>query len=61
MSKHPALARASAFCKIFNMRVPILMAPMASACPVSLAVAIANAGGLGGCGALVMEPNAIRS
>lgn len=61
MSKHQALARASAFCKTFNMRAPVLMAPMASACPVSLAVAIANAGGLGGCGALNLEPNAIKS
>ena len=36
------------------------MAPMASACPASLAIAIANAGGLGGCGALNMQPEAIR-
>ena len=36
------------------------MAPMASACPPSLAIAIANAGGLGGCGALMMQPEAIR-
>ena len=37
------------------------MAPMAGACPASLAIAIANAGGLGGCGALLMEPGAIRT
>ena len=61
MSPHQALARASAFCQSFNMRVPILMAPMAGACPASLAVAIANAGGLGGCGALLMQPVAIRN
>ena len=36
------------------------MAPMASACPATLAIAIANAGGLGGCGALMMQPEAIR-
>ena len=36
------------------------MAPMAGACPPSLAIAVANAGGLGGCGALLMEPEAIR-
>ena len=36
------------------------MAPMASACPPSLAIAIANAGALGGCGALMMQPEAIR-
>jgi nitronate monooxygenase len=34
---------------------------MASACPPSLAIAIANAGGLGGCGALMMQPEAIRN
>ena len=37
------------------------MAPMAGACPASLAIAIANAGGLGGCGALLMQPDAIRN
>jgi hypothetical protein len=43
-----------------RLRVPILMAPMASACPASLAIAVANAGGLGGCGALLMPPDAIH-
>jgi nitronate monooxygenase len=33
---------------------------MAGACPASLAIAVANAGGLGGCGALLMQPDAIR-
>ena len=59
MSPHPALARAAAFCEAFNLRVPILMAPMAGACPASLAIAVARAGGLGGCGALLMQPDAI--
>ena len=31
MSPHPALARATAFCEKYTLRVPILMAPMASA------------------------------
>jgi nitronate monooxygenase len=61
MSKHTTLARAAAFCEMFNLRVPILMAPMAGACPASLAIAIANAGGLGGCGALLMRPDAIKA
>ena len=60
MSQPQALARAAAFCDALGMRVPILMAPMAGACPASLAIAVANAGGLGGCGALLMEPAAIR-
>ena len=33
---------------------------MARACPPSLTIAIANAGALGGCGALMMPPEAIR-
>jgi nitronate monooxygenase len=61
MKDHPAVTRAKAFCEAFNIRVPILMAPMAGACPASLAIAIANAGGLGGCGALLMQPDAIRA
>lgn len=61
MSKHVALVRAATFCEMFNLRVPILMAPMASACPTSLAIAVANAGGMGGCGALVMQPDAIKA
>jgi nitronate monooxygenase len=57
----PPLLRARAFCDAFNLGLPILMAPMAGACPASLAIAVANAGGLGGCGALVMKPEAIRA
>ena len=60
MSQHPDVARAVAFCEKHNLRVPILMAPMASACPASLAIAVANAGGLGGCGALLMQPDVIQ-
>jgi len=50
------LTRANAFCQRFGLRIPILQAPMAGACPPALAIAIANAGGLGGCGALLMSP-----
>jgi nitronate monooxygenase len=60
MPTHAVIARAEAFCRTFDLRVPILMAPMASACPASLAIAVADAGGLGGCGALLMAPDAIR-
>jgi nitronate monooxygenase len=55
------LARARAFCDAFGLRLPILMAPMAGACPAALAVAVAKAGGLGGCGALLMKPDSIRN
>jgi nitronate monooxygenase len=60
MPAHDAIARAETFCESYDLRVPILMAPMAGACPASLAIAVANAGGLGGCGALLMQPDAIR-
>lgn len=40
--------------------MPVLMAPMAGACPPSLAVAVAEVGGMGGVGALLMSPGNIR-
>ncbi|MGI4942124.1 MAG: nitronate monooxygenase, partial [Janthinobacterium lividum] len=52
--------RAEAFCRRFGLRVPILSAPMAGACPVDLAVAVADAGGLGAMGALLTDPAGIR-
>jgi nitronate monooxygenase len=48
--------RAAAFCGRFGLQVPILLAPMAGACPPSLSIAVAKAGGLGACGALLMQP-----
>jgi nitronate monooxygenase len=44
------------FCNRFGMRVPILLAPMAGASAPALSIAVANAGGLGACGALLMAP-----
>lgn len=61
MLMNAPLQRASAFCDAFGLRLPILMAPMAGASPTSLAIAVAQAGGLGGCGALMMQPEAIRA
>jgi nitronate monooxygenase len=57
----PGLARAESFCEAYNLRLPILLAPMAGACPPSLSVAVAKAGGLGACGALLMQPDAITA
>jgi nitronate monooxygenase len=54
------VARAEAFCKTYGLRVPILLAPMAGACPASLSIAVANAGGLGSCGALLLHPTDIK-
>ncbi|MSP67059.1 MAG: nitronate monooxygenase [Alphaproteobacteria bacterium] len=55
------LARVDTFCRAHDIRVPILLAPMAGACPPSLSIAVASAGGLGACGALLMQPAAIKS
>lgn len=55
------LSRSEAFCQRFGLRLPILLAPMAGACPPSLSIAVANAGGLGACGALLMQPAAIKA
>jgi nitronate monooxygenase len=54
-----ALDRAEEFCNRFGLRMPILLAPMAGVPAPSLSIAVANAGGLGSCGALLMKPNEI--
>jgi nitronate monooxygenase len=54
-------ARAEAFCKRFGLKLPIVLAPMAGACPPSLSIAMMNAGSLGACGALLMQPNEIAA
>jgi nitronate monooxygenase len=59
MKRPSSLDRAEAFCRRFGLRVPILVAPMAGACPPALSIAVANAGGLGGCGATLMQPTEI--
>src|SRR5437762_11251554 len=56
-----ARERAARFCRRFGLRVPILQAPMAGACPATLASAVANAGGLGGLGALTTPPDGIAN
>src|SRR5215470_333238 len=60
-SSNSQLARAEAFCAAYGLRVPILLAPMAGASAASLSIAVANAGGLGSCGALLMQPAAIKA
>jgi nitronate monooxygenase len=55
------IARTQAFCQRFDLRVPILQAPMAGASAPSLSIAVANAGGLGACGALLMTPAEIAA
>lgn len=60
-TSHPALARAEAFAKTCQLGVPILLGPMAGASAPSLSIAVANAGGLGACGTLLMQPAAIKA
>jgi nitronate monooxygenase len=55
------LARAEAFATRLGIRLPILLAPMAGACPPSLSIAVANAGGMGACGAVMISPASIRT
>lgn len=54
-----AAGRAKAFCERFGLQTPILLAPMAGLDSVSLAVAVANAGGMGAMGALLTAPEGI--
>jgi nitronate monooxygenase len=55
------IARARSFCDRFGLTIPILMAPMAGASPPALAAAVANAGGLGACGVVVLSPDQISN
>ena len=52
-------ARADAFCLRFGLQIPVLLAPMAGVDAPGLSAAVARAGGLGACGALLMTPAAI--
>lgn len=55
------LPRVQSFGERFGLQVPILLAPMAGACPPSLSIAVIRAGGMGACGALLMQPEQIRA
>jgi nitronate monooxygenase len=56
-----ARERAAAFCSRFGLELPILLAPMAGACPPSLSSAVANAGGMGAAGLVLHSPAAIAT
>lgn len=51
--------RVDAFCQRFGVGLPILLSPMAGACPVPLSAALANAGGMGAMGAVLSTPEQI--
>ena len=51
--------RAEQFCARYGMTVPVVSAPMAGACPPELAVAVAEAGGMGADGVVNDPPSRI--
>jgi nitronate monooxygenase len=53
--------RAQRFCDRFGLAFPILEAPMAGACTPARSAAIANAGGMGALGALLLSPDEIAA
>jgi nitronate monooxygenase len=55
----PYQVRVESFCRRFGLKMPVLLAPMAGASPPSLSIAVMNAGSLGACGALLMQPHEI--
>src|ERR1700741_986294 len=55
----PIRERTQSFCKSFGLKLPILLGPMAGASEPSLSIGVMNAGGLGACGALLMQPQEI--
>jgi len=54
-------ARVDSFCRRFGLELPILLAPMAGASAPALSIAVMHAGGLGACGALLMQPDEITA
>jgi nitronate monooxygenase len=56
-----AIERAAAFGERYGMRLPVVMAPMAGACPPELAAAVADAGGMGAAGSVLDRPEAIAA
>ena len=52
--------RVAAFCERYRLEVPLIQAPMAGAGPPELAIAVAEAGGMGAVGAVGDSPSAIE-
>lgn len=53
--------RVREFCERYRLRLPILEAPMAGACPPELAIAVAEAGGMGASGVVLDLPDRIAA
>ena len=60
MTRSRRLEHAQTFCTRFRLRVPLLLAPMAGVRAPELSIAVADAGAMGACGALLMEPKEIE-
>lgn len=58
--RNSVIDRAEQFASEFGLTHPIILGAMAGACPVSVSLAVAKGGGMGACGALSMEPKAMR-
>ncbi|MEZ5741430.1 MAG: nitronate monooxygenase [Burkholderiaceae bacterium] len=56
---NPIVSRSTDFARRYDLPLPILMAPMAGACPPELAHAVVQGGGMGACGALLETPAGI--
>ncbi len=56
MTMKRTLERAAKFCEDFGLKLPVLLGPMAGVSSPLLSIAVANAGGLGACGVLLMQP-----
>lgn len=54
-----ACNRVAAFCARLGLRLLVLLAPMAGACPPAMSAAVANGTGMGAGGALLLDPAAI--
>ncbi|MEZ5660194.1 MAG: nitronate monooxygenase [Burkholderiaceae bacterium] len=59
MHTNQGIRRAIAFAQAYSLQTPVLLAPMAGACPTALSIAVMRAGGMGACGALLMTPKEI--
>ncbi|WP_126967738.1 NAD(P)H-dependent flavin oxidoreductase [Xanthomonas arboricola] len=54
-----SFSQIDAFQQRFGLGLPILLSPMAGACPVPLSAAVAEAGGMGAMGAVLSQPQDI--
>lgn len=61
MSRLSALDKSIKFASQFGLSTPIMLAPMAGACPPALSIAVSRAGGMGACGALLMDAEGINA